>query len=91
MRLAPAPRLSAKGQVVLVIFSFALEFEDEESMRAAVKKLWDGLKITGEIEISPVGDGRWRIDVHAESTVRENTIEALGGTRVKARSAVARI
>lgn len=74
-----------------MIFSFALEFEDEKSMRAAVKKLWDGLQITGEIEIAPAGKGRWRIDVHAEGTVRENTIEALGGTRVKARSAVARV
>jgi hypothetical protein len=74
-----------------VIFSFALEFEDEKTMRAAVKKLWDGLKITGEIEVNRLSDGRWRIDVHAESTVRESTIEALGGTRVKARSAVARI
>jgi len=74
-----------------VIFSFALEFEDEKTMRAAVKKLWDGLKITGEIEVNRLSDGRWPIDVHAESTVRESTNEAWGGTRVKARSAVARI
>lgn len=75
-----------------MIFSFALEFPDEESARRAARKLWDKLEITGEIDISPVdGGSKWRLDVHSEKVVRENTIEALGGTRVKARSAVARI
>lgn len=74
-----------------MIFSFALEFPDEPSMRSAVNKLWDKLEITGEIDVSRYEDGRWRVDVHSEKTVRDNTIEALGGTRVKARSAVARV
>lgn len=74
-----------------MIFSFALEFDDEASMRAAVKRLWEKLEITGEIEVNPAEEGRWRMDVHSEKTVRDTTIESLGGTRVKARSAVARV
>lgn len=74
-----------------MILSFALEFDDEESMRRAAKKLWEKHEITGELDMTSLGDGRWRLDVHSEKNVRDVTIEALGGTRVKARSAVTRM
>lgn len=74
-----------------MIMSFALEFEDEASMRRAVEKLWEKNGITGEVDMTPLDEGRWRLDVHSEKTVRDSTIEALGGTRVKARSAVTRM
>lgn len=60
-------------------------------MRQAADKLWKERDITGEIGIEPLEDGRWRLDVHSEKTIRESTIDALGGRRVKVRSAVTRM
>lgn len=74
-----------------MIYSFALEFPDEASMRRAVTKLWDKLSITGEIDVMPTENGKWRMDVHSEKPIRDATIEALGGTRIKVRSAVGRL
>lgn len=74
-----------------MITSFALEFADEKTLRKAVDKLWDKHEISGELEIQPLDEGKWRLQVHSEKQVRESTIESLGGTRVKARSAVTKI
>lgn len=74
-----------------MITSFALEFPDEPTMRKAVDKLWGKHEISGELEIRPLDEGRWRLQVHSEKQIRESTIESLGGIRVKARSAVTKI
>lgn len=74
-----------------MIISFALEFADEPTMRKAVEKLWDKHEISGELEIRPLDDGKWRLQVHSEKQIRDATIESLGGTRVKVRSAVTKI
>lgn len=73
-----------------MIMSFSLEFDDEEAMRKAVKRLWEKNGVTGEVDMYPLENGRWRLDVHSEKTVRDSTIESLGGTRVKPRTAVSR-
>ena len=62
--------------------SFILEFENEKDLREVARKLWDGLGVTGEMGIKPVGGGRWRLEVISEKEVRDSTLEKLKGTRV---------
>ncbi len=74
-----------------MIISFALEFDDEATLRKAVDKLWEKHEISGELEIRPLESGKWRLQVHSEKQLRDSTIDSLGGKRVKVRSAVTKI
>lgn len=69
-----------------MIQSFGLEFDSEDEMLAAVNRLWNQNKMTGEIEMLPLGNGAWRLNVHSEKQLRESLLESLPGKRVKARS-----
>ncbi len=61
--------------------SFAFEFENEADLRETAKKLMDDLDVTGEINIKPLGEGRWRMEVNSERELRESTLEKLKGYR----------
>lgn len=61
--------------------SFAFEFENEADLREVAKKLVEDLDVTGEINIKPQGDGRWRMEVSSERELRESTLEKLKGYR----------
>lgn len=61
--------------------SFAFEFENEADVRETAKKLVEDLDVTGEINIKPLGDGRWRMEVSSERELRESTLEKLKGYR----------
>lgn len=69
-----------------MIQSFALEFDNEQEMLKIADKLWNHHNVTGEIEMLPLSDGRWRINVHSEKQLRDSTLEKLEGKRVQARS-----
>lgn len=70
-----------------MIVSFALEFQDEKEMRAVAQRLWNRHKITGEMEMMPIGDGRWRLSVHSEKQLRQSTIDKLPGKPVAVKGA----
>ena len=55
-------------------------------MRKAVDRLWESGRVTGEILVRPLEGNRWRLEVHAEQAVGDQTIDSLGGKRVKAPS-----
>lgn len=74
-----------------MIVSFALEFPNEHTAREAAETLWTKHKVTGEIEIIRSDSGTWHVNVHSEKTIRDKTIDSLGGKRVKARSTVTRM
>lgn len=59
----------------------SLEFDNEKDLREATHRLWDDLKTSGEMQIKPIGSGRWRVDLHSEKDLRESTIEKLPGKR----------
>ena len=61
-----------------------LDFDTEQDLREAAKKLWDGYKVTGEMAIRPLGNGRWRLELSSEKELRESTLEKLNGKRVVA-------
>lgn len=67
-----------------MILSFALEFEERDAMEETAEKLWNKHGVTGEMEKTPLDEGRWRLTIHSEKQLRDNTIESLKGTRVKA-------
>lgn len=61
--------------------SFAFEFDHESDLRQTAKKLIEDLDVTGEINIKPLGGGRWRMEVGSERELRESTLEKLKGYR----------
>lgn len=60
-----------------------LEFDDEKSLREAVDHLWHRLRVTGEINVQPLGKGSWRLEIIAEKGLRPNTLEKLKGRLVE--------
>ena len=62
----------------------AFEFDNEEEMRATVKKLWDHHNVSGEMSIRPIANGKWRVDVTAEKELRDSSLEKLEKYRVEA-------
>lgn len=73
-----------------MIQSFALEFDDRAAMERVAKKLREKYGVTGEIEMSPIEDGGWRLTVHSEKQLREATLESLEGRRVKAKTIISK-
>lgn len=71
-----------------MITSFALEFDDKEELEKVFKLLWEKKQITGEIEKLPLRDGKWRLNVHSEKSIRQSTIDNLAGKQVKARAVI---
>jgi hypothetical protein len=65
------------------VFTFALEFDSQEELEAALRRLRQQLRVTGEFRYRPLEGGRgWRLTVHAEKALRDATVERLGGKRV---------
>lgn len=65
-----------------MIQSFGFEFESEEEMLSVADKLWKKHGVTGEMEMYPVKEGKWRLNVHSEKQVRDSTLEKLPGKPV---------
>lgn len=60
------------------------EFENKETMRDVVKKLWEHYGVTGEMQIVPLAEDKWRVDVASEKDLRESTLEKFAEYRVAA-------
>ncbi|MGE5673807.1 MAG: hypothetical protein ACM3XM_07960 [Mycobacterium leprae] len=60
------------------------EFETEKELRDTVKKLWDGLNVSGEMVVRPMANGRWRLEVIAEKELRDSTLEKFSSFRIQA-------
>lgn len=63
--------------------TLAFEFDTEKELRDTVKKLWEGLNVTGELAVRPLNGGRWRLEVTPEKELRESTLEKLSPYRVE--------
>lgn len=73
-----------------MIVSFALEFDSRAEAEKVVRLLQKRHEVSGELELLPLGDGRWKLTVFSEKPLRESTLESLPGKRVSAHSAVRR-
>lgn len=73
-----------------MIVSFALEFETRAEMEKVVRQLQKRHEVSGELEMLPLGDGRWKLTVFSEKPIRESTLESLPGKRVSVHSTVRR-
>ena len=65
-----------------MIQSFGLEFDTEEEMLETAKKLWNVHKVTGEMEMVALPNGKWRLNIQSEKQLRDSTLEKLNGRLV---------
>lgn len=63
-----------------------MEFDSEQEMREAMRRLWDGRTVTGELSTKPIGSGRWRMELIPEEPVREGLLAKLPGRLVAGRA-----
>lgn len=57
--------------------TFVLEGTDRDSMRNVAIRVWNDLKLTGEMGLRPLGDGRWRIELFCERDLKASELERL--------------
>ncbi|MFZ5814563.1 MAG: hypothetical protein ACOY93_04610 [Bacillota bacterium] len=59
------------------------EFPTEKEMRETVHKLWETHNVSGEMQIRPLKDGKWRVEVYSEKELRDSTLEKFAAYRVE--------
>lgn len=72
-----------------MLHSFAMVFDTEEAVRQGARRLMTKLGVTGEIQVRPLPDGKWLLEVSSEKVLRDSALEKLPGTRVSAESLAA--
>lgn len=64
------------------MFSIAFEFETEEEMKNVAEQLWKKHGVTGELEMYPTSNGRYRLNIHSEKQIRDSVLDKLPGKKV---------
>lgn len=67
------------------MYSIAFEFETEEEMHQVAELLWKKHGVTGELEMYPTSNGRFRLHVYSEKQIKDSVLEKLPGKRVQAK------
>ncbi|MDI9484181.1 MAG: hypothetical protein QM372_01755 [Bacillota bacterium] len=65
------------------MYSIAFEFETEKDMQRVADQLWNKHGITGEFEMYPTNDGRFRLQINSEKQIRANILDKLPGKVVQ--------
>lgn len=65
------------------MYSIAFEFETEKDMHFVADQLWKKHGVTGELEMYPTSNGRYRLHVHSEKQIRDSVLEKLPGKKVQ--------
>lgn len=63
--------------------SVTLEFEDERALEEAITHVWEKLGVTGEVMRQKLPEGRFRLEIVSEKTLRRDTLEKMGGRMVE--------
>lgn len=71
------------------MMSFALEFNSKEELTKAVTALWEEYGITGETEVMPMENGKWRLYIYSEVDLDQEKIQKLGGEGISSKSVFA--
>ncbi len=67
--------------------SIGFEFETEEEMLKAAKKLWTKHGLSGELEMAASGKNKFRLNIHSEKPLRESILNQIPGKRTQAKAA----
>ncbi|NLJ80991.1 MAG: hypothetical protein GX335_08205 [Firmicutes bacterium] len=67
------------------MYSIAFEFETEEEMKQVAEELWEKHRITGELEMFPTVQGKFRLHVYSEKTIKDSILEKIPGKRIQAK------
>jgi ferredoxin-NADP reductase len=59
---------------------FSLTVDTEDQVREVMERLWNHLRIRGEVQIRPL-DGKFRLDVISERDLTPAQLERLPGKR----------
>ncbi|HLO04892.1 MAG TPA: hypothetical protein VK191_17425 [Symbiobacteriaceae bacterium] len=60
------------------------EFQDEQQMRTIVQRLWEGIGVSGELDVRPIKDGKWRCQIYSEKDLKESVLGQFAEFRVEA-------
>lgn len=60
------------------------EFQTEEQMRDIVHRLWEGIGVSGELDVRPTKDGKWRCEIYSEKELKEAQLGQFAEYRVEA-------
>jgi len=60
------------------------EFPSEKELRDTVHKLWETHGVSGEMQIRPLKDGKWRMEVYSEKELRDSTLEKFAAFMIEA-------
>ncbi len=63
------------------MFSFTMEFDNEDQMRKCQEMLVKSHAFAGEMAVRRREDGKWRLTAYSEKRLRESTLEKLPGRR----------
>lgn len=65
--------------------SIAFEFETEDEMKQVSYELWEKHKISGEFEMYPTKEGRYRLHVFSEKPIKESILEKIDAKKVQSK------
>lgn len=65
--------------------SIAFEFETENEMKQVSDQLWEKHKISGEFEMYPTKDGRFRLHIFSEKPIKESILEKIDAKKVQSK------
>lgn len=60
------------------------EFQTEEQMRSIVHHLWEKIGVSGELDVRPIKDGKWRCQIYSEKELKESVLGQFAEYRVEA-------
>ena len=60
------------------------EMDSKEKVQEVLKKLWEHYGVTGEVQVMPLGQDKWRLEISSEKELREATLEKFAEFRVEA-------
>lgn len=63
--------------------SVILEFDDERTLEEAITHVWEKLGVTGELVRQQLPEGRFRLEIVSEKTLRRDTLDKIGGRLVE--------
>ncbi|NLJ74859.1 MAG: hypothetical protein GX331_07705 [Firmicutes bacterium] len=68
-----------------MVFSVGFEFETEETMLTVAEKLWTKYGVTGELEMYPTSNQKYRLNIHSEKQIKESILDKVPGKRMQAK------
>lgn len=62
---------------------YTFDFASKDEMTEVAKRLWDQLKVSGEMSANALPGGHWRLELNSEKEIREAALEKFKPWRVE--------